>query len=86
MQANPLLDIVDNLKYKNSEQRMDKLVSDIDAIKADMETIRKNMEILTDTSRELSLNYLRLTSAIEATENILNTLKEQKGTPSNGIS
>lgn len=75
MQANPLLDIVDNLKYKNWEQRMDKLVSDIDAIKADMETVRKNMEILTDTSRELSLNYLRLTSAIEATENILNNLK-----------
>lgn len=77
MQANPLLDIVDNLKYKNWEQRMDKLVSDIDAIKADMETIRKNMEILTDTSRELSLNYLRLTSAIEATENILNNLKNK---------
>lgn len=77
MQANPLLDIVDNLKYKNWEQRMDKLVSDIDDIKADMETIRKNMEILTDTSRELSLNYLRLTSAIEATENILNNLKNK---------
>ena len=77
MQANPLLDIVDNLKYKNWEQRMDKLVSDIDAIKADMETIRKNMEILTDTSRELSLNYLRLTSAIEATESILNNLKNK---------
>lgn len=77
MQANPLLDIVDNLKYKNLEQRMDKLVSDIDAIKADMETIRKNMEILTDTSKELSLNYLRLTSAIEDAENILNSLKDK---------
>ena len=77
MQANPLLDIVDNLKYKNWEQRMDKLVSDIDAIKADMETIRKNMEILTDTSKELSLNYLRLTSAIEDAENILNSLKDK---------
>ena len=77
MQANPLLDIVDNLKYKNWEQRMDKLVSDIDAIKADMETIRKNMEILTDTSKELSLNYLRLTSAIEAAENTLNNLKDK---------
>lgn len=77
MQANPLLDIVDNLKYKNWEQRMDKLVSDIDAIKADMETIRKNMEILTDTSKELSLNYLRLTSAIEDAENILNNLKNK---------
>lgn len=77
MQANPLLDIVDNLKYKNWEQRMDKLVSDIDAIKADMETIRKNMKILTDTSNELSLNYLRLTSAIESTENILNNLKNK---------
>lgn len=77
MQANPLLDIVDNLKYKNLEQRMDNLVSDIDAIKADVETIRKNMEILTDTSKELSLNYLRLTSAIEAAENTLNNLKDK---------
>lgn len=79
MQANPLLDMIDDLKYKNLEQRMDKLVSDIDIIKADMETIKKNMEILTDTSKELSLDYLRLTSALETAENLLNSLKEQKG-------
>lgn len=74
MDTNPITAMAENMKYRNLERQMDKLSSDINDIKASMESVKSDMTILTGEMARLSEVYAQLNAQLSATESILKDL------------
>ena len=86
MNPNPLLEMAETQKYQRLEKHMDQIETEIKNLEAELDAIKQSVETLNKTSTSLVEAFSQMTFTVTKAESILNTLKEQKGTPSNGIS
>ena len=86
MNPNPLLEMAETQKYQRLEKHMDQIETEIKNLEAELDAIKQSVETLNKTSTSLVEAFSQLTFTVTKAESILNTLKEQKGAPSNGIS